>query len=214
MRTGRIEWTRVAIVAVLALAATALAQAEPADGVGRLIERPYTAVLEIFVEGGTRYAGEVPFSGEPSDFDGLCSVPSDLVWRNRIVGLDSVFGHFEGAGSVCVQVEWGVDADGAPAMVGMGWSDLVGYFRLPDGSAIDFELIVLDEAFDSDTGQLTSATAVVPSGGGTGRFESAMLYGVMNRRWFSPEALMAGVEPELCAIHGTIRYDPSAGAGE
>jgi hypothetical protein len=213
MRAGRMCWApSVAIVALL-VAALAAAQAEPGDGAAKLIERPYTAVLEIFMV-GAEYAGEVPYSGETSDFDGLCSVPSNLVWRNRIVGLDSVFGHFEGEGSLCVQVEWGADADGAPAMVGMGWSDMVGYFGLPDGSAIDVELIVLDEAFDMDTGQLTSATAVVPSGGGTGRFESAKLYGVMNCRWFSPEALMAGVEPELCAIHGTIRYDPHAVAGE
>jgi hypothetical protein len=213
MRTGRMWWGVLVAVVALFVAAMAAAQAEPADGAGKLIERPYTAVLEIFMV-GAEYAGEVPFSGETSDFDGLCSVPSDLVWRNRLVGLDSVFGHFEGTGSICGQVEWGVDANGAPAMVGMGWSDLVGYFRLSDGSAIEVELIVLDEAFDMETGQLTSATALAPSGGGTGRLESAKLYGVMNCRWFSPEALMAGVEPELCAIHGTIRYDPHAVAGE
>lgn len=211
MRARRMTWSVLVVVGVLALAATAAAQA--GDGAGKLIERPYMAVLEIFMV-GAEYAGEVPFAGETSDFDGLCSVPSDLVWRNRLVGLDNVFGHFEGTGYSCVQVEWGVDASGASAMVGMDYSDMVGHFTLPDGSAIGVELIVTSEAFDVDTGQLTSAVVLIPWEEGTGRFEGATLYGVMNCRWYSPEALMAGTEPELCATHGTIRYDPLVRAGE
>lgn len=213
MRAGRTMWSALLVVGAWAVMAPAAAQAEPGGGAPRLIERPYTAVMEIFML-GVEYAGDVPFAGEPRDFDGLCSVPADLVWRNRIVGLDSVFGHFEGTGHLCAQVEWGVDASGARAMVGMGYSDLAGTFSLPDGSSLGIQLIATSEAVDEDTGHLTSGVVVIPWRPGTGRYGGATLFGVMNCRWASAEDLMAGIEPELCAMHGTIRYDPSAPSGD
>lgn len=213
MRAGRMTWSVLLVVGALAVMAAAAAQAETDDGAPKLVERPYTAILEIFML-GVEYAGEVPFEGEPRDFDGLCSVPADLVWRTRMAGIDSVFGHFEGTGHLCAQVEWGVDASGAPAMVGMGYSDLAGTYALPDGSSIGIQLIATSEAYDEDTGHLTSGVVVIPWRPGTGRYEGATLFGVMNCRWASAEALMAGIEPELCAMHGTIRYDPFAGSGD
>jgi hypothetical protein len=116
-------WIGLVFVAALAVATSVAAQAEPGVGMGRLIERPWTAVLRTFLEGGTQFAAEVPFSGETSDFGGLCSEPVDLMWRFRSEGLDSIFGHLTGTAIVCAKAEWGVDAAGAPAMTGMRFTD-------------------------------------------------------------------------------------------
>ena len=212
MRAWRMVCIVLVVVAALLVLAMAAAQAEPGDGVGGLIERPYTAVFEIFMV-GAEFAAEVPFSGETSDFDGLCSEPVDVVWRSRFDGIDSVFGRFTGTGITCMKAERGVDADGAPAMTGMRITDMKGPFALADGSAIDTYLIDMGQSFDAETGQITAGVFWATSGGGTGRFEGATFHSVVNCRWTSPEALMAGVEPELCALHGTIRYDPLAGQG-
>jgi len=212
MRSVRVAWIALVLVAALLAAAMVAAQAEAGDGVGRLIERPYTAVFEVFME-GSEFAAEVPFSGETSDFDGLCSEPVDVVWHFRWGGLDSVFGHFTGTLLLCVKAEWGVDADGAPTMTGVRYTDFKGPFSLPDGSTIDSEMTLEWEGFDEETGQLTSAVSWTTSGGGTGRFAGATLFGSTHCRWVSPEALMAGVEPELCVVHGMIRYDPFVGQG-
>lgn len=213
MRSGRMACITVVLVAALLAVATAAAQAEPGDGVGRLIDRPYTAVFEVFME-ESEFAAEVPFSGETSDFDGVCSEPVDVVWRFRWGGLDSVFGHFTGTLFLCVKAEWGVDADGAPAMTGVRYTDFSGTFSLPDGSTIDSELALRWDGFDAETGQLTSATAWTTSGGGTGRLAGAALHGSGHCRRVSPEEVEAGDEPQLCVLHGMIRYDPSAGVGQ
>jgi hypothetical protein len=212
MRTGRMVWTVLVLIGALAVTVTVAAQAEPGAGVGRLIERPYTAVIEVFML-GSEFAAEVPFSGATSDFDGACSAPVDAVWRFRWAGLDSVFGHVDGTLTVCLAAEWGTDADGAPTMTGVRYVDFGGPFTLQDGSSIDAEMTVRWEGFDEETGQLVSAVSWATSGEGTGRYEGATLYGSTNCRWVSPEALIAGVEPELCVLHGHILYDPFAGAG-
>jgi hypothetical protein len=213
MRAWRMTWKALVFVAALAAVATAVAQDEPAAEAVRLVERPYTGVIEVFME-GSEFAAEPPFSGETSDFDGLCSEPVDVVWRFRMVGLDSIFGRMQGTLSLCVRAEWGVDADGAPAMTGMHYTDFIGTFDLPDGSTTDLTMAFQWEGFDTDTGQLVSATSWATAGDGSGRFAGAALYGTTHCRWYDPEALMAGVEPELCVMQGMIRYDPFAGMGE
>ena len=215
MRSGQITWIALVLVAAVLAAATGAAQAEAETGdVGaKLIDRPYTSVFEVFME-EPEFAAEVPFSGETSDFDGLCSEPVDVVWRFRWGGLDSVFGHFTGTLLLCVEVEWGVDADDAPTMTGMRYTDFRGTFSLPDGSTINSEMVLRWDGFDAETGQLTSATAWATSGGGTGRLAGAALHGSGHCRRVSPEAVEAGDEPQLCVLHGMIRYDPFAGAGE
>ncbi|MFU8887590.1 MAG: hypothetical protein ACNA8N_03175 [Trueperaceae bacterium] len=204
-------WVVLVTLATLVVATAVAAQAE--DGAGRLIERPYTAVIEVFME-GAEFASEVPFSGETSDFDGLCTQSVDVVWRFRTVGLDNVFGRIQGALSLCVRAEWGADADGAPTMTGMHYTDFIGTFDLPDGSTTALAMAFQWEGFDTDTGQLVSATSWATSGDGSGRFAGAALFGTTHCRWYDPEALMAGVEPELCVMQGMIRYDPFAGMGE
>ena len=210
MRSGRMVWIVLVVVAALAVAATAAAQAEA----GRLIERPWTYVLEIFLEGGTQYAAEVPFSGETSDFGGLCSEPVDLMWRFVSEGLDSIFGHLTGTTIVCVSAEWGVDAQGAPTMTGMRFTDWGGPISLPDGSTIDAEYTLAWVGFDADTGHETSAFSIATSGGGTGRFAGATLFGTVHCQRANPAAIEAGVEPQLCVMQGMIHYVPLAGAGE
>ena len=213
MRSGRIAWVVLAMVAAWFAAATAAAQTEGDHGAGRLIERPYTAVLEMFME-GFEAAGEVPFAGERSDFDGLCSEPVDAVWRFRWSGLDSVFGRSTGPVVVCVQAEWGVDADGAPTMTGMRYTDFGGTFVLPDGSTIDVEMTFAWDGFDEEAGQHTSLVSWTTPEGGTGRYAGASMVGTSHCRWTDPDALVAGVEPELCVLQGLIRFDPLAGVGE
>lgn len=217
MGSRRITWIAPGLVAALLAAATVAAQAqaeeETVDAGAKLIDRPYTAVFEVFME-ESEFAAEVPFSGETSDFDGLCSEPVDVVWRFRWGGLDSVFGQFTGTLFLCVKAEWGVDADGAPAMTGVRYTDFSGTFSLPDGSTIDSELTLRWDGFDAETGQLTSATAWTTSGGGTGRLAGAALHGSGHCRRVRPEEVEAGDEPQLCVLHGMIRYDPLAGAGQ
>ena len=198
---------------LLASSVFVAAQTEPDTSTLRLIERPYTAVIEVFVV-SSEFAAEVPFSGDTSDFDGLCSEPVDLVRRHRWEGLDSVFGHFSGTLFVCVQAEWGVDAEDAPLMTGMRFTDFRGQFSLPDGSTIDHEMTTVWADFDVETGQLTQAISWVTSGGGTGKFEGAALLGTTYCRWYDDEAVMAGVEPRLCVLNSIIRYNPHAGTDQ
>jgi hypothetical protein len=204
-------WFAPVILATLALATTVAAQAD--EAAGRLVERPYTAVIETFIE-GAEFAAEVPFSGDTSDFGGLCSESVDVAWRFRWAGLDGVFGHIDGTLTVCVKAEWGVDADGDPMMTGMRYTDFYGPFRLLDGSSIDAEMTFQWDGFDEETGQLRSFISWVTTSEGTGRYAGAALFGTTHCRWHDPEALMAGVEPELCVMHGMIHYDPFAGMGE
>jgi len=205
-------WVVLVVVVTLAVAATVAAQGEDEAG-GRLIERPYTAVIEVFMQ-GAEFAAEPPFSGDTSDFDGLCSEPVDVVWRFRWGGLDSVFGHVDGELTLCVKVEWGVDADGAPTMTGMRYTDFFGPFYLSDGSTIGAEMTFEWDGFDEETGQLRSLVSWSTMGEGTGRYAGAAMVGTTHCRWYDPEALMAGVEPELCVMQGMIHYDPFAGTGE
>ena len=213
MRAGKRAWTHLVMVVALALAATALAQAEPADGVGRLIERPYTAVVEIW-EDGTDWGGEVPFSGETSVFEGRCSVPSDWVFHMRWEGLDSVFGHFTGRASHCAQVAWGVDAQGAPTMMGIEFTDGTFLVTWADGSTLGGNAIDLGMGFDAEAGLITYGNVQYSVGEGTGRLAGATLFHMGSCRYGSDAAVMAGIESFLCTSHGTIRYDPFASAGE
>ena len=211
MRAWRMAGASLVILATLALATTGAAQTD--EAAGRLVERPYTAVIEAFME-GAEFAAEVPFSGDTSDFGGLCSESVDVVWRFRLVGLDNIFGRIHGTLSLCVLAEWGTNADGAPTMTGMRYTDFIGTLDLPDGSTIDMTNAFQWEGFDTDTGQLVSTTSWATSGDGSGRFAGAALFGTTHCRWYDPEALMAGIEPELCVMQGMIRYDPFAGRGE
>lgn len=213
MRAWRWTWIALAFVAAMLAAATVAAQAESGDAVGKLVERPYTAVMEVFME-GSEFAADPPFSGETSDFDGLCSEPVDVLWRFRWGGLDNVFGPFSGTLLVCVKAEWGVDADGAPTMTGLGYTDFKGPLVLPDGSIIDADMTLRWDGFDEETGELTSFVSWVTSGEGTGRYAGATIVGTSHCRWANPEAIEAGVEPQLCVLHGMVRYDPFAVAGE
>lgn len=207
MRAWRMVWVVLVILATLAVASTVAAQAE--DEAGGLVERPWTTVFEVFVEGGTRYAGEAR-----SDFDGACSEPVDLMWVFRLEGLDSIFGRVAGTWTTCVQIEWGVDADGAPTMTGMRYTDWGGPFSLPDGSTIDAESTYAWVGFDADGGYPTSTFSIASSGGGTGRFAGAELFGTVYCRREDPDAIEAGLEPQLCVTQGMAHYDPLAGRGE
>ncbi|MBW6456009.1 MAG: hypothetical protein K0A98_08975 [Trueperaceae bacterium] len=211
MRGWRMAWSSLVVLATLAVATTAAARAE--DEAGRLIERPYTAVLEIYML-GSEFASEAPFAGETSDFGGACSEPVDMVFRSRLEGIDSVFGRFTGEGVTCIKAEWGVDANGAAVMTGTRMTDMTVPLVSADGSPVGTALIFQGEGFDAETGQITAGVSLVSTGGGAGRFEGATLFGAMTCRWVSREALAAGVEPEICVLHGTIRYDPVAVAGE
>lgn len=211
MRAWRMAWVVLVILATLVVAATVGAQAE--DEAVKLVERPYTAVMEVFIV-EVEFASEPPFSGDPSDFDGLCSEPADLVYHSRFGGLDSIFGHFSGTGSLCVKAEWGVDANGAPTMTGMRYMDMVSRNLLPDGSAIEQVSTVQWEGFDEETGQLLSTFSWTTPGEGTGRYAGSSSFGTVYCRWHDPEAVGEGREPELCTMQGLIYYDPFAGMGE
>jgi hypothetical protein len=183
MRTVRMSLILLALVGALAWSVTAAAQAENSNGVGRLIERPYTAAVEIR-EDGTDWAGEVPFSGETSDFEGRCSVPSDWVFHMRWEGLDSVFGRVTGTGSHCAQIAWGVDAEGAPALMGTEFTDGEFLVTWADGSTLGGHTIDMGVGFDAETGLITYAnfqSRRVPVGGrgavlrGGERFRRALL---------------------------------------
>ena len=213
MRTGRMWWAMPVVVAAMALAASAAAQAEPADGTGRLIERSYTAVLEGR-EDGTDWAGEVPFSGETSVFDGRCSVPSDWVFHMRWEGLDSVFGHFTVTSSHCAQVAWGVDAQGAPTMMGINFTDFDGLTTWADGSTLGGSGLHLSMGFDAEAGLITTNNVQYSVGEGTGRLAGATLFFLGSCRYRSDAAVIAGIESFFCTSQGTIHYDPFAGAGE
>jgi hypothetical protein len=164
------------------------AQAEPADGAVRLIERPYTAVIEVFMV-GAEFAAEVPFSGRRATSTGSARSRSDLVWRNRMVGLDSVFGRIQGTLSLCVQVEWGVDADGAPAMTGMRYTDFIGTFDLPDGSTIDVEM-----AFQWEASTRTPASSSRATSWATGR---RLRDGSRRQALYGSRPTAAGTTPRL-----------------
>jgi hypothetical protein len=83
---------------------------------------------------------------------------------------------------------------------------------LPDGSTIDAEYTFSWVGFDADTGHETSAFSIATSGGGTGRFAGATLFGTVHCQRANPAAIEAGVEPQLCVTHGMIHYDPHAAA--
>jgi hypothetical protein len=154
---------------------------------GKRREHRRLAVIEAFMV-GSEFAAEVPFSGETSDFEGLCSEPVDVVWHFRWGGLDSVFGHVNGTLTVCVQAEWGIDAAGAPAMTGVRYTDFYGPLTLLDGSTIDAEMTFQWDGFDAETGQLRSFVSWVTSGEGNGRFAGATMFGTTHCRWYDPEA--------------------------
>jgi hypothetical protein len=206
-------WIVLAVVVAAAVATVAVAQKESGEGGGRPIERPFTAVMEVFIV-SVEFASEPPFSGDPSDFDGLCSEPADLVYHSRFGGLDSIFGHFNGTGSLCVRAEWGVDANGAPTMTGMRYLDMVSRNLLPDGSAIEQVSNVQWDGFDEETGQLLSTFSWTTSGGGTGRYAGSSSFCTVSCRWHDPEAVGEGREPELCTMQGLFYDDPFAGMGE
>ena len=96
----------------------------------------------------------------------------------------------------------------------MRFTDWAGPLSLPDGSTIDAEYTFGWVGFDPDAGHPTSAFRIAISGGGTGRFAGAALFGTVHCRRENPEAIEAGVEPQLCVMHGMIHYDPFAGMGE
>jgi len=209
MRTWWMAWIALALLA----AATVAAQAEVGEGLGRLIERPYTAIGEI-MEDGTDWAGEVPFSGATSEFGGRCSVPSDWVFHMSLGGLDSVFGAVTGTASHCAQVAWGIDAEGAPMPMGIAFTDGVFALGWSDGSSIGGSIIDLGMGFDAETGLITLSNFQSSAGDGTGRLAGATLFYVADCRYGSDAGVIAGTESVLCSMHGTIRYDPLAGAGQ
>ena len=138
-------------------------------------------VVEIR-EDGTDWAGEAPFSGATSDFGGRCSVPSDWVFHMRWEGLDSVFGHFTGTGSHGAQITWGVDAAGAPTVMGIVFTDGVFLATLADGSTLGGKTMAMSMGFDAETGLITYANFQYSVGEGTGRLAGATLFHVANRR--------------------------------
>ena len=215
MRSGQITWIALVLVAALLVAATGAAQAEAETGdVGaKLIDRPYTVIVEVR-EDGTDWAGEVPFSGETSDFGGRCTVASDWVFHMRWEGLDNVFGRLTGTGSHCAQLAWGVDAEGAPSVLGIAFTDGVFVTTWADGSTLGGNTIDMGMGFDAETGLITYGNVQYSAGEGTGLLAGATVFHVSSCRYGSDEAVIAGVESILCTSHGTIRYDPFAGAGQ
>jgi hypothetical protein len=214
MRTWRMTCSALVLGSTLLALASVAAQGEAGDGVGRSIERPWTAVVEILEDGTDWWAGEVTFSGTTSDFGGHCSVPSDWLFHMRWEGLDSVFGHLTGAGSHCAQLAWGVDAEGAPTVMSIAFSDGVFIITWADGSTLGGNMIDMGLGFDAETGLITSSNFQYSVGEGNGRLAGATLYHVASCRYGSDEAVMAGAESILCTMQGTIRFDPLAGAGQ
>ena len=187
-----------------------VAQTEPDASIGRLIERPYTAVVTIR-EDGTDWAGEIPFSGETSDFDGRCSVPSDWVFHMRWEGLDSIFGRFTGTASHCAQVTWGINAEGTPMMTGIVFTDGVFVTTWAGGSTLGGKSIDMGMGIDAETGLITYGNVQYSVGEGTGQLAGATMFHISSCHYGSDEAVIAGLESILCTSHGTIRYDPFAG---
>ena len=212
MRARRMAWIVVAVCATLTAVATVLAQAESGQGPTQLVERPFTYVFEYWVT-GIDWAGEVPFSGAKSEFGGRCSVPSDWVIRGRVEGTASIGGPVVGTAEHCAQVTWGVDADGAPSMLGLSYSDAENAFIWPDGSSLSGTMIDMGSGFDAETGETTGAMVTMFTSG-TGRFEGASAYALHSARIRDVEANMAGMEPAMMVGQGAIRYDPHAAAGE
>jgi hypothetical protein len=203
-------WIALVVVAAVAVAATVAAQEESGGGMSRPIDRAYAMVSEVWGE-EVDWAGEVPFSGETSDFGGRCSGPSDFVFRSRMEGFDNVFGRFTNALSHCAQLVWGVDTGGAPMVMGLTYSDQAFLYSLPDGSTLSGTYIHAGNGYDAETGQITDGTVMYSFGDGTGRLAGATMFGSSSCRYVSDEAVMAGMEPLLCYTVGTIRYDPFAG---
>ena len=212
MRVSRMAWIAMVFVAALVLATTVLAQAEPGQVPVQLVERPFTYVFEYWVT-GIDWAGEVPFSGETSDFGGRCSVPSDWVIRGRVEGTASIGGPVTGTAEHCAQVAWGTDADGAPSMMGLSYSDAENAIIWADGSSLHGTMIDMGGGFDAETGEMTGGVLAMFTSG-TGRFEGASAYALHSTRLRDVEANMAGMEPAMMVGHGMIRYDPHATAGQ
>jgi hypothetical protein len=82
-------------------------------------------------------------------------VPSDSVYRARTEGDDDIVGPVTGHNEHCTQVVSGVDAEGAPAIMGMTCSDPIGVMIWPDGSSLSGTWIDMEPGFDAETGEMT-----------------------------------------------------------
>jgi len=83
-----------------------------------------------------RWAGDEPFSGETSTFDGRCSVPSEYVRTGTFEGLTFPIGESWGTSEQCGRFVWETDADGQPVIRGDLTTDGIGRLESTDGSTM------------------------------------------------------------------------------
>jgi len=83
-----------------------------------------------------RWAGDEPFSGETSTFDGRCSIASEYVRTGRLEGLTFPIGHGWGTSEQCGRFVWETDADGQPVIRGNLTSDGIATLESADGSTM------------------------------------------------------------------------------
>jgi len=157
-----------------------------------------------------RWAGEEPFSGETSTFDGRCSIPSEYVRTGTFAGLTFPIGHGEGTGEQCGRFVRETDADGRIVIRGDLTSDGVGRLESVDGSILTMSYDAAS-AYDPVLGMVVYTMAVhiddmtAPPG-------LSFVSGSMEATYAIPdlEALMTGAIEAVGVVIGSASFTPVA----
>ena len=156
-----------------------------------------------------RWAGDEPFSGETSTFDGRCSVPSEYLRTGTFEGLTFPIGKGWGTSEQCGRFVWDTDADGQPVIRGDLTSDGIGRLESADGSSMDMSFTATS-TFDPVMGmviyQMTIRIDDV-----TGAPGLSFVSGSMDATYAVPDmvATMTGAIEIVGVGHGKVTFVPA-----
>ena len=157
-----------------------------------------------------RWAGDEPFSGATSTFDGRCSIPSEYVRTGALDGLTFPIGHGWGTTEQCGRFVWETDAEGRRVIRGNLTSDGIATLESDDGSTMAMSYDATS-TYDPVMGLVIYSMAVriddMTSPPGLsfvdGRMEAT--YTVSDF-----EALMSGAIEIVGVVHGVATFAPLA----
>ena len=157
-----------------------------------------------------RWAGDEPFSGETSTFDGRCSIPSEYVRTGTLDGLTFPIGHGWGTTEQCGRFIWETDAEGRRVIRGNLTSDGIARLESDDGSIMDMSYDatstydpVMDLVIYSMAVRIDDMTSPPGLSFVDGRMEAT--YTVADF-----EALMSGAIEIVGVVHGVATFAPVA----
>ena len=157
-----------------------------------------------------RWAGEEPFSGETSTFDGRCSIPSEYLRTGTFEGPTFPIGHSWGTSEQCGRFVWETDADGRRVIRGDLTSDGIGTMETADGGRMSVSFDATS-TYDPVMGMVIY-TMDIQVDDMSGMPGLAFVSGRLEANYAIPdvEAMMMGAIETVGVVTGSATFLPTA----